>query len=207
MYFVEGDLFHVFNRGNNSQQIFFKRDNYLFFLAKIKEFVLPFADVLAWCLMPNHFHLMIEVLHEEITIENYSPGDFKSPGEYQNRTRILNNSIAILLRSYTRAINKQQNRTGALFQEGTKSVCLNDHELSPSYFQTAYGNVGNISIPEMEYPNVCFNYIHQNPVKDGLVFKPENWEFSSYQDYYCNRENYFVNKESAFKLGLYSMNE
>jgi len=209
MYFVKGDLFHVFNRGNNSQLIFFNRDNYIFFLNKIKEFILPYADVLAWCLMPNHFHLMIEVLNEELPVQ-YSPDDFKSPGEYidskspgeYHKVRTLNDSFAIMLRSYTRAINKQENRTGSQFQEGTKSICLNIHELSPAFFQADCGTIGNITVPEIEYPNVCFNYIHQNPVKDGLVTKPEEWEFSSYQDYFSNRDMFFINKESAIKLGL-----
>jgi putative transposase len=208
MYFIEGDLYHIYNRGNNSQQIFFNRNNYLFFLNKIKEFILPHAEILAWCLMPNHFHLMIEVLSENIPINSqgdYSPGDFKSPGEYKLRT--LNDSIAIMLRSYTRAINKQESRTGALFQQGTKSTWLNEHELSQAYFQTAYGTIGNISIPEIEYPCVCFNYIHQNPVKNGLVKTPGEWEFSSYRDYYCARDESFVKRESAVKLGLYSPNE
>jgi putative transposase len=198
MYFTKDDLFHVYNRGNNSQHIFFIRDNYLFFLKKIKDHILPYANVLAWCLMPNHFHLMIEVLQEELSV--HSPGDLKSPGEF----RSLNDSIAIMLRSYTRAINKQEKRSGALFQEGTKSIFLNSHELSPAYFQTDIGTIANISLNEIEYPNVCFNYIHQNPVKDGLVSKPEDWEFSSFRDYHFNRKDYFVNKESAYKLGLIS---
>ena len=59
MQFESNHIYHLFNRGNNSQRIFFQRDNYLFFLQKIRTHILPFADILAWCLMPNHFHLMI----------------------------------------------------------------------------------------------------------------------------------------------------
>ena len=67
MEFEAGHIFHVFNRGNNSQRLFFTRDNYLFFIEKIRTHVLPHADLLAWCLMPTHFHLMVHVndLHME----------------------------------------------------------------------------------------------------------------------------------------------
>ncbi|MFA5647265.1 MAG: hypothetical protein WC951_03050 [Bacteroidales bacterium] len=61
MIFEKSHLYHVYNQGNNRQRIFFSRENYLFFLEKIKKHVLPYADVLAWCLMPNHFHLMAYV--------------------------------------------------------------------------------------------------------------------------------------------------
>lgn len=61
MIFKEGHLYHIYNQGNNRGKIFFIRGNYQFFLRKINQFILPYADVLAWCLMPNHFHLMIYV--------------------------------------------------------------------------------------------------------------------------------------------------
>ena len=71
MHFQTGELYHIFNQGNNREKIFFSRENYLFFLTKIKAHILPHADVLAWCLMPNHFHLMIYVHTVEVArIEN-----------------------------------------------------------------------------------------------------------------------------------------
>ncbi|MFZ4414303.1 MAG: hypothetical protein ACOYOV_14565, partial [Bacteroidales bacterium] len=61
MQFEQGHIYHIYNQGNNKQHIFFKRENYLFFLQKIRKHILPYADVLAWCLMPNHFHLLVYV--------------------------------------------------------------------------------------------------------------------------------------------------
>ena len=61
MNFERGQLYHIFNQGNNNQNIFFERDSYLFFLQKLRTYFLPYADVFAWCLMPNHFHLMVLV--------------------------------------------------------------------------------------------------------------------------------------------------
>lgn len=54
-----GYYYHIFNRGNNSQKIFFKQDNYLYFLKKVRENITPFASIIAWCLMPNHFHVVV----------------------------------------------------------------------------------------------------------------------------------------------------
>ena len=39
-------------------------------LKKIETYILPYTDILAWCLMPNHFHLMVLIREEELPIEN-----------------------------------------------------------------------------------------------------------------------------------------
>jgi hypothetical protein len=52
------------------------------------------------------------------------------------------------------------------------------------------------------YNFYCFFYIHQNPVKAGLVNRIEDWEFSSYPDYIGLRNGTLVNK----KLGLEILN-
>ena len=61
MDFIENNIYHVYNQGNNQQRIFFNYENQKLFLAKIRKHILPYADVLAWCLMSNHFHIMIYV--------------------------------------------------------------------------------------------------------------------------------------------------
>ena len=71
MQFDSGHLYHIYNQGNNRQEIFLSRENYLFFIRKMVIHVLPFADILAWCLMPNHFHLMVHVNHNEV---DFTPG-------------------------------------------------------------------------------------------------------------------------------------
>lgn len=59
MRFEAANLYHIYNRGNNRQTIFFSRENYLYFLTKVKKYIYPNADILAWCLMPNHFHFLL----------------------------------------------------------------------------------------------------------------------------------------------------
>ena len=217
MVFEEGHLYHLFNQGNNREQIFYSRENYLYFLTKIREHILPHADILAWCLMPNHFHLMIYV-HTVKVVSNSnfnSADDLKSSAESETekssaelnspkssaelkKGRMLTDSIAIMLRSYTRAINIQEKRSGSLFRSHTKAECITKADgITPSFFKTSFGSRINVSIPEKEYPQVCFNYIHMNPVKAGLVKKPEDWEFSSCMDYMSKRAGKLVNKKRA----------
>lgn len=202
MNFETGNLYHIYNQGNNRQKIFFLRENYLFFLNKIKNHILPHADIMAWCLMPNHFHLMLYVHDLEIGVdssEGVGSSEGVTPSDALTKTRTLNESIGILLRSYTRAINKQENSTGSVFRKETKAECLtNANGITPSF----YGSHINVRIPEKEYPQACFNYIHQNPVKANLVKLPEEWEFSSYPDYSGMRDGKLINRARAAEFGL-----
>ena len=129
MIFEAEQLYHIYNQGNNRQKIFFTRENYLFFLQKIQTYILPYADILAWCLMPNHFHLMVLVKSPTIS-EGIAPSETLDIGKSEtldigksetldngksetldNKRKTLNHSIGIMLRSYTTAINKQNKTT------------------------------------------------------------------------------------------------
>jgi REP element-mobilizing transposase RayT len=160
MNFAPNNFYHIYNRGNGKQQIFFKRDNYLYFLRKIRKGLTPHFDFLAYCLMPNHFHFLAM---SKITINNEN----------------IIKSLAHLLSSYTQAINKQENKSGTLFQRRTKAKAINQ---------------------ESNYLFNCVNYIHQNPVVAGLVKKIEDWEFSSFRDYIGIRNGTLCNIDYCWKL-------
>jgi len=171
--------------------------------------------------MPNHFHLMMEVEKVEI-----SPGDGVEANLSDGVTlshpvtshpvtshpvtslpvtkpRSLNDSIGIMLRSYTRAINIQEHRTGNLFREETKAICLNEINGISSNWYTSFGvTFMNVQIFEFQYLNVCFRYIHNNPVKSGLVENSEDWEFSSYAELKELRNGDLINKKRVVELGL-----
>lgn len=199
MQFELNHMYHIFNRGNNSQKIFFSRDNYLFFLKKVKLYIFPYADILAWCLMPNHFHLMVYLNLLEINVSEQVTGSHQL-----TKSRSLNDSISILLRSYTRAIQNQENFTGSLFQHRTRSICLTDISgVTPAWFETAFGASINIPDGEKDYPQVCFNYIHQNPVTAGMVKNAKDWEYSSYSDYSGKRDGKLISRERAAEFGLH----
>ncbi len=107
MHFEKGHMYHIYNHGNNRQKIFFKKENYHFFLGKLKTYILPYTDILAWCLMPNHFHVMVYINNVELVVDENGFTHQVTDSHLMSKTRTLNQSIAILLRSYTRAINKQ----------------------------------------------------------------------------------------------------
>lgn len=171
-------IYHLYNRGNNSQKIFFNRDNYLFFLKKVRKHLYPHCDILAYCLMPNHFHFLIYAnANSEKTIK-YGKGV----------ANIFSENLRIMLSSYTQAINKQEKRTGSLFQQNSKLKPLND---------IFYGKISKPNTIGYDY--YCFHYIHNNPVVSGIAETKEDWEFSSYRDYIGLRNGSLVNKTLALK--------
>jgi putative transposase len=207
MQFEEGSIYHIYNRGNNSQKLFFKRENYLFFKDKIVEFILPHVDIMAWCLMPTHFHFMVEIVNEyiQIPVKTVTNSEIIEPPNLNDgnmKMRSLNDSLGIVLRSYARAIQNQEKITGSLFQKNTKAICLNESGLSSAWFETSSGTLINIDDPETDYLAICFSYIHNNPVTSGLVLHAEDWEFSSFGAYKHGRKDKLLNKDKALQLGL-----
>jgi putative transposase len=226
MQFESGNIYHIYNQGNNRQKIFFKRENYFFFLQKLELHVLPYADILAWCLMPNHFHFMIYLKELELDAKSEdSSGATLSSGpgstlsslgtikineaSMQSRTRTshrmrsFNTSIGIMLASYTRAINMQEKNSGSLFRKETKAINITKvDKITPSWITSMGITQINLGFPEKQYPTICFNYILKNPVKDRLVQKAEDWEFSSYRDLIGMRNGKLINVNKIKELGL-----
>lgn len=62
MHFEKEYIYHIFNQRNNRRKIFFEKKNYFYFLEKIKIYILPYADIFAWCLMPNHLMVLVKDL-------------------------------------------------------------------------------------------------------------------------------------------------
>ena len=134
-----GEFYHVYNRGANGGTIYFARENYMFFLRRFREKVsAEHATTLAYCLMPNHFHLLIRLNSNNFSERMQSFGT-----------------------SYSKAINKQIGRSGALFQ---------------GRFQAKH-------VDEIRYLVHLSRYVHLNPVEAKLASTPGDWEFSSYRDY------------------------
>ena len=58
--FYPGNLYHLYNRGNDRQCIFLEAENYRFFLSRFASYFRKAdVDLLAYCLMPNHYHILI----------------------------------------------------------------------------------------------------------------------------------------------------
>lgn len=186
MYFKVDNIYHIYNRGNNKDNIFFEEKNYLFFIKKTRKELSDYFHFLAYCLMPNHFHFLVQVKGiKDSSVDLKSSNESFQPIllSEEDYSKEISNKIAILLRSYTRAINIQEGRTGSLFQQKTKSKCLNELNTSKN-----------------NYISTCFHYIHQNPLNAGLVNKLENWKYSSFIEYVELQYNPLCNVELASQL-------
>jgi|SRR3989344_1076323 len=175
--FSNGSIAHIYNRGNNKEKIFFEEQDYKAFLFRLglclgfteeelnKEKLIAMSysririlgteksnfKLHAFCLMPNHFHLLVEQCND-ISISKL---------------------ISKVCSSYSKYINEKYDRVGHAFQDCFKAVLMeNNSQL-------------------MWTP--C--YIHMNSVKDGIVKHPEDYKWSSYNDYASNRNLPIINKE------------
>jgi putative transposase len=179
MFFETDAIYHIYNRSNET--IFYNRENYLFFTEKVKRLISPACSILSWVLMPNHFHFLIQATAESCKDANE---------RHRPALQILSKNIGTLLSSYTLALNQQHGRRGSLFAHQTKAKILNE-----SY---PIGDSNRLAQFQLDYATACFLYIHQNPVKAGLVSKLEDWEFSSFRDYAGLRNGKLIHKELAF---------
>jgi putative transposase len=94
-------------------------------------------------------------------------------------TQAFKNRYSTMLSSYVQAFNNMHKRHGSLFQKRSKAKLVDDHR----------------------YAAALTAYIHNNPMRSGLVERSEEWEFSSYQDYCEMRNGTLVQKDvilSAF---------
>lgn len=65
--------YHIYNKGINVENIFKEHKNYQYFLSQFNYFISPIDDTYAYCLLPNHFHILIRTKNEiEIRLINTS---------------------------------------------------------------------------------------------------------------------------------------
>lgn len=175
--FVKGHIYHLYNRGNNKEIIFRDEQDYRAFLFRlglalgIKKEDLNKCEITkspksrirvanleqssfklhAFCLMPNHFHLLIEQCGDDS----------------------ISKLILKVLTSFSKYINLKHKRVGYVFQDRFKSVRI---ETNPQLM-------------------LISSYIHMNPVKDSLVNKPEEYKWTSYNDFIIDRKNLIIYKQ------------
>ena len=142
--FAQGHYYHIYNRGAGRGILFFNPQNYLYCLGLIKRQSQRYGiSIIAYCLMPNHYHFLLRQ-ETDVSISKF---------------------INVLFNAYVQAVNRQQNRSGTLFEGRFRHVCI-DRE---------------------EYLVHLCRYIHLNPVKAGLVESPEVWPYSSYLEWIGQR--------------------
>jgi REP element-mobilizing transposase RayT len=99
--------YHIYNRGINADIIFANEANKVYFLELYKKYLTEKVSTLAYCLLSNHFHFLIRVEKE--------PKD-------------VTQAFSNLFNAYAKAFNKQQNRTGSLFEKHFKRIRLDSEE-------------------------------------------------------------------------------
>ena len=176
MHFIENNYYHLFNRTNNEEALFRSEENYKYFLKKYRYYLEDYLETIVYCLMPTHFHFLVRVKSDVA----YSSDDLKSSDEYSKQ---ISKQVGILLRSYTRAFNKMYDRHGNLFNQKTNAKPVSSNK----------------------YLITLVTYIHQNPVRSGLVDNAEDWCFSSFRDYIEERQGTLPSKEMI--LGMINKND
>ena len=147
-------LFHVYYRSNDRKTIFREDDNYRFFLQKMKKQLRTAARLLGYCIMPNHFHLMLVPIHDlrDKIVLNGDYFKFMPTEELSEANRRW-------LMGFTKSYHRYFGGSGSLWRP---------HGWSKHHR-------GSL-IPGL-------NYVHQNPEKANLVQSAGEWEFSSHNEY------------------------
>ncbi|HEX8572787.1 MAG TPA: transposase [Allosphingosinicella sp.] len=126
---------HVTQRGNRRQRVFFGAADGRLYLRLLREGCAKAGTrVWAWCLMPNHVHLILVPSNEDG----------------------LRGALAEPHRRYSATVNQRWGWKGHLWQERFGSFPMDEAWLI-----------------------ACARYVELNPVRAGLVRRPEDWRWSS----------------------------
>ena len=151
---LHGKYYHIYNRGNNGIDVFLDNDSYYHFLRLYAKYVEPIAETFAWCLLKNHFHLLVRIKDKNEIDENQLTYNTTEKPKVIDPSR----QFSHLLNAYTQAINKRHNRTGSLFETTfERKLVTNEKYLQQLIF-----------------------YIHNNPVHHGFVKQMSLYPWSSY---------------------------
>lgn len=155
----EERFYHIYNHTVGNESLFKTERNYYYFLSLIKKYLIAYVDIYAYCLMPNHFHLVIKTKSELEILDAYNQ---QKPSKTNSSIyMILSNRFSNLFNSYAQAYNSENNRKGSLFFNRFKRKIVIDEK----------------------YLVKLIHYLHYNPIEAGLAKNIEDWKFSSYKAY------------------------
>jgi putative transposase len=101
-----GTFFHIYNRGNNRENVFLQERNHAYFMDLWWKHTHSIAETWAYCLLRNHFHAAVYIKdREDLT-------GLKEPSQY----------FSNFFNAYARGVNIANERTGALFQRPFKRI-------------------------------------------------------------------------------------
>ena len=155
-------VYHIYNGTNGNERLFMNDENYRFFLNKYKQYISPVVDTFCYCLMRNHFHILVRVKDLEelrrFLIEKNRMAKKEDLQGFENLEGLVGQQFSNFFNAYAKAFNKQQNRRGSLFMHTYNRIRVSDDQ----YFRK------------------LVHYIHYNPVEAKYCNSPGDWKFSSY---------------------------
>ena len=165
--FEPSSFYHIYNRGNRGQKTFYAEKNYQYFLQLFGKYLSPYAGLFCYCLMPDHFHLLIKTHSETDMINTWKliRPNWKDYSQIPSASLIVSDQLRKLFMAYAKAVNKQELKTGSLFQK----------------------NVKRRKIEKEEYLLNTVYYIHCNPAHHGLAEDYLHYKWSSYRTLISNR--------------------
>lgn len=150
-----GKFYHIYNRGINGEDLFKEERNYDYFLEKYAQYVSPVVDTYAYCLLKNHFHLLVKIKDFNDPKENLSELMKRQNWEqYPDASK----QFSHFFNSYAQSINTAYKRTGSLFERPFRRKLIDNER----YFSRV------------------ILYIHSNPQKHGFVKDFRDYPYSSF---------------------------
>jgi len=175
-----GHTYHIWTHANGSENLFRSEENYNYFLKKYLYHVHPVVETFAYCLMPNHLHLMVRVKDDKEILQFVRKKkerlNLQGLEDLGGLGKVVSQQFSNLFNSYTKSYNKKYNRKGSLFIPNFKRRLID----SDDYFVRLIA------------------YIHNNPVHHGFVTKSNDWRYSSWHAYLMNTSTN-INKKEATK--------
>ncbi|RRR74463.1 MAG: hypothetical protein EI684_06985 [Candidatus Viridilinea halotolerans] len=102
-----GRYYHIYNRGNNREDLFREERNYRYFMGLYDRHITPVAETFAYCLLHNHFHFLVRISEPVPVPVTTSAAKAMKPSQ----------AFSNCFNAYAKTINKAYGRTGSLFQD------------------------------------------------------------------------------------------
>lgn len=140
-----GNYYHIYNRCHSSLKLFYEPKDYKYFLSKTIDTIVPFVDLLAYTLIPNHFHFLIRPNEE---IELFLNKRYSSCDDF------LTNQFRSLFIGHTKSVNNRLDRHGGLFCRPFRAIDVTDPDyLEHLFYYLHYNHVHHqMGKTLMDYP-------------------------------------------------------
>ena len=173
--FAPGHYYHIFNRGVAKQDIFYDDEDRKLLLFRLKEQISgqPLSKPRPRAYIRKVFPPNLFEIVSYCLMPNHFHFLIKQLTDIK-----ISELFQRVVSGYSKVFNTRHNRVGSVFQDQYKAVDVRSDE------QLAWLSA----------------YIHKNPVKAGLVKKPEDWIWSSYQDFINLRKGSLVNTFPVLSL-------